>query len=112
MKIHGMEYFKILTPSFIFHETQIFLHNAPLHITDGGTDNICTQLLSRAGVICYQLFAQGGCNSVADSQEAERREKYEIKNTNLEIFSNECVWISRFKLQINHTSVHPHTSNQ
>jgi hypothetical protein len=57
MKIHGIEYFKILTPSFRFHETQIFLYNAPLHITDGGTDNICTQLLSRARIIRYQLFA-------------------------------------------------------
>jgi hypothetical protein len=28
MKIHGMEYLKILTPLFILHETQIFLYNA------------------------------------------------------------------------------------
>jgi hypothetical protein len=73
MKIHGMEYFTILTPSFISHETHILLYNAPLHITDGSADNICTQLLSRAGIIYYQLFAQCGCKSVADNQEAGRR---------------------------------------
>jgi len=86
-----MEYFKILTPSFIFHETQIFLYNALLHITDGGTDNICIQLLSRAGIMCYQLLAQCGCNIVTDNQEAGQRKKYEIKNSNFEIFSNESV---------------------
>jgi len=57
MKIHEMEYFRILKPSFIFQETQIFPYNAPLHIADGGTDNICSQLLSRTGIICYQLLA-------------------------------------------------------
>jgi hypothetical protein len=91
VKIHGMEYFKILAPSFIFHETQIFLYNALLYITDGDTDNICTQLLYRAGIICYQLFAQCGCNSVDDNQERGRRKKYEIKNNNFQIFSNESV---------------------
>lgn len=48
-----MEYFKILTTSFIFHEKQTFLYNAPLHIADGCTDSICTRLLSGAGIICY-----------------------------------------------------------
>ena len=58
VKIHGMECFKILTPSTIFREIKIFLYGALLHVTDGDTDNICTQLLSRGRIIRYQLFAQ------------------------------------------------------
>jgi hypothetical protein len=42
--------------------------------------------------LCYQLFAQCRCSSVADNLEAGRRKQYEIKNTDFEILSNESVY--------------------